>query len=110
VPVRTITRSINNVPGFGKLPVTEMVIESMGSRGIVYFWFQTKTRATQDKNINRFHLTLHAMMRDNTYDLFIRPITAIAYGESLEGAEARLDGYVRDMVPSMNAFLKERAR
>ena len=110
VPVREITRLVSNVPVFGKLPVTEMLVESMGSQNLVYFWFQTKSRATHDKNINRFHLTLHAIERDNTYDLFVRPSTCIADGETTAGAEARLDSYVRDMMGAMNAFLAERVR
>lgn len=108
--VRTTTRKINNVPGFGELPVTEMLVESTGGRNLVYFWFQTKNRATHNKNINRFHLTLHAIERDNTYDLFVRPITRIAANETTEGAEARLDGYVRDMMGAMQFFLVEKIR
>jgi len=109
-PVRTTTRTIGNVPVFGELPVTEMLIENTGSRDIVYFWFQTKSRATHDKSINRFHLTLHAIERENTYDLFIRPITRIAAGETTKSAEARLDNFVRTMMSAMNAFLIERIR
>lgn len=109
-PVRTTTRRIGNVPVFGELPVTEMLMESMGVRQLVYFWFQTKNRVTQDKNINRFHLTLHAIQRDNTYDLFLRPITRISADETTAAAEARLDNYVRTMMGAMNAFLAERAR
>jgi EpsI family protein len=110
VPVRTIKRMIGNVPFFGELPVTELLVESMGSRDLVYFWFQTKSRVTHDKNVNRFHLTLHAIERDNTYDLFVRPITRIAPRETTASAEARLDNYVRDMMGAMNAFLAERIR
>jgi exosortase D (VPLPA-CTERM-specific) len=108
--IRTTTRRISNIPVFGELPVTEMLVESMGGRNLVYFWFQTKNRATHDKNINRFHLTLHAIERDNTYDLFVRPITRVAAGETITGAEARLDDYVRNMMGAMNTFLAERIR
>jgi exosortase D (VPLPA-CTERM-specific) len=109
-PVRITTRRIGNVPVFGELPVTEMLMESVGVRQLVYFWFQTKSRVTQDKNINRFHLTLHAIERDNTYDLFMRPITRIAADETNAVAEARLDNYVRTMMGAMTAFLAERVQ
>ncbi len=101
----TSTHSIENVPRFGTLKVTRMVIERMGMRQLVYFWFQTKDRATHDKNINRFHLTLHAIQRDNTHDLFLRTITPVRNDESLEAAGARMDDFVRTSVSTMERFL-----
>jgi exosortase D (VPLPA-CTERM-specific) len=108
--ISTTTRKISGVPIFGELPVTEMLVDNMGNKLLVYFWFQTKSRATYDKNINRFHLTLHAISRENTYDLFMRPITQISKDESKTDAEARMDNYVRDMLVAMNAFLKDKAQ
>jgi exosortase D (VPLPA-CTERM-specific) len=106
--VRTSTRNVSGVPAFPNLTVTEMVTESMGTRQLVYFWFQTKNRATWDKNINRFHLALHAIQRDNTYDLFIRPITPILPNEKIEDAEKRMDRFVREMMGALIPFLKEK--
>jgi hypothetical protein len=85
-----------------------MVIKKDGVRQLVYFWFQTKEWATYDKNINRFHLSLHALRRDNTYDLFMRPITPIGRSERIEDAEQRLDGFVRELMPVLLQFLKEK--
>jgi exosortase D (VPLPA-CTERM-specific) len=106
--ISTESRTIRNVPVFGNLPVTEMVIEQMGTKQLVYFWFQTKSRATEDKNVNRFHLSLHALTRDNTHDLFIRPILIIRKGESLDDARGRMDEFVRDFMGEMEKFLKEK--
>lgn len=108
--VRTTTRKIANVPGFGELPVTEMLMESMGARYLVFYWFQTKSRVTHDRETNRFHLALHALERDNTYDLFIRPITRIAPDERPADAEARMDVFARDMTVALHNFLAERIR
>jgi exosortase D (VPLPA-CTERM-specific) len=104
----TSTRTVQNVPFFGNLPVTEMVIEQSGRKQLVYFWFQTKDKATDDKNMNRFHLAMHAIRRDNSHDLFIRPITMIYPNETLEQAETRMDLFVRDMMAALLKFLKER--
>ncbi|HUI45143.1 MAG TPA: EpsI family protein [Nitrospirota bacterium] len=101
-------RTITGVPPFGSLEVMTMVIEKEGIRQLVYFWFQTKNRATYDKNINRFHLSLHALQRDNTYDLFLRPITPIDGTERIENAEQRLDTFIRDLMPVLLQFLKEK--
>jgi EpsI family protein len=101
-------RTVKNVERFNDLEVTEMIVERAGKRLLVYFWFQTKSKATYDKNINRFHLSLHAIRRDNTYDLFMRPITPIYTSEKLEDAEKRLDGFVRDMMPVLLQFMQEK--
>jgi hypothetical protein len=47
------------------------------------------------------------MFRDNTYDLFVRPITPVYAGESIQDAEARMDQFVREMMPVLLLFLKE---
>jgi EpsI family protein len=101
------TRIVPEVPIFGNIPVTEMIMENMGTKHLVYFWFQTKSHATDDKNINRFHLSLHALMRDNTHDLFIRSIVAIKPGETLDQARGRMDPFVRDMMDALLHFPKE---
>jgi len=106
--ISTEGRTIRNIPVFGNLRVTEMVMETMGTKQLVYFWFQTKSRATDDKNVNRFHLSLHALTRDNTHDLFIRPILTIRPGESLDEARARMDEFVRDFMGEMEKFLKDK--
>jgi exosortase D (VPLPA-CTERM-specific) len=105
--ISTGIRILPGVPAFGSLPVTEMIMENMGTKHLVYFWFQTKSRATEDKNVNRFHLSLHALTRDNTHALFIRPILAIKPGESLDEARGRMDQFVRDMMDALLRFLKE---
>jgi len=58
-----------------------------------------------------FHLALHAMRRDNTYDLFIRPITFVKPNEKIEDAEERMDGFVREMMePLLQFFPEEQTR
>jgi exosortase D (VPLPA-CTERM-specific) len=100
-------RRIPDVPNFGNVVVSEMVIERMGHRELVYFWFQTKNRFSHNVNINRFHLSLHAIGRDNTHDVFIRPIAEIGSSERVEDTKARLDGFVRAMMPALLGFLEE---
>jgi exosortase D (VPLPA-CTERM-specific) len=107
---KTIEKSrytVADVPKFGKLTVTRMIMKSMGNRMLVYFWFQTKDQASYDKNIHRYHLARHAIKRDNTHALFIRPITMVQKNESLQDAEKRMDGFVRDMMAALFSFLAD---
>ncbi|MBJ6724260.1 exosortase C-terminal domain/associated protein EpsI [Geomesophilobacter sediminis] len=101
-------REIAGDPVWGRLRLTEMVIEGEGATMVVYFWFHTKSRVTGNKSVNRFHLTLHALARDNTYDLFVRPVAVVAPGESVADAEARLDRFVRELSRTERRFLAER--
>jgi len=107
--IRTATRHVRGVTAFPGLEVSEMVVESMGNRNLLYFWYQTKSRESNNKDINRFHLAMHAIRRDNTYDLFIRPSTPVHTNEKVEDAERRMDRFVRDMMAAMIPYLKERA-
>lgn len=101
------SRIIDNVPFWGKIEVTKMIVSQLGSRAVVYFWFQTKNRESDDKNINRFHLALHALQRDNTYDLFVRTITPLGAGRNIESSEQSMDAFVRDMMAAMEKFMEE---
>ncbi|MBF0413341.1 MAG: EpsI family protein [Desulfamplus sp.] len=99
---------IKNISIFTTLAVTKIVMsDDMGNQHLVYFWFQTKDKATHDKNINRFHLAIHAIKRDNTHDLFIRQITKIKDNETIQSAEERLDKFAKEMITPLNEFLKD---
>jgi len=101
------TRIITEVPGFGEIKVRKMLIEKMGLRQLVYYWFQTKKHVSADVNINRFHLTWHALFRENTHDLFIRPISPLQPTESVTDAEKRLDSFVRILMADLLDFLQK---
>ena len=113
--LKVTTHQIEKVPGFGSIEVTEMVVEYLGQKNLVYFWFQTKDKATYNKNINRFHLALHAIHKDNTYDLFIRLITPIQEVDmdneinenKLRASQKRLDNFAREMMGALLRFLEE---
>lgn len=105
--IETTTHDIYNVEHFGNISVIKMVMENLGTRELVYFWFQTKDKTSHDKNINRLHLAFNAIKKDNTYDLFIRPITIIGPNEDIKDAEKRLDQFVREMMIVLLKFLKD---
>jgi exosortase D (VPLPA-CTERM-specific) len=102
------THVIREVPFFNELTISELVMDSLGKKYLVYYWFQTKNRTSHNKDINRFHLSLHAIKRDNTHALFIRQITPINEDESITTAEERMDRFARDMMSTLLSFLKDR--
>ena len=96
---------ISEVPGFDKIVVRKMLIEKMGYRQLVYYWFQTKNRVSSNVNVNRLHLMYHALRKDITHDLFIRPMTPLKPTETVKDATGRLDQFVRDVTVSILDFL-----
>ncbi|RKY41157.1 MAG: EpsI family protein, partial [Candidatus Omnitrophota bacterium] len=68
-------------PHYKEFVVRKMLVEKMGQRQLVYFWFQTKTKIAHIIFQNRFHLAMHALRRDNTYDLTVHVYTPIDENE-----------------------------
>ncbi|BBO85866.1 hypothetical protein DSCO28_64320 [Desulfosarcina ovata subsp. sediminis] len=91
---------------FGDMRATRMVAEKMGSRDLIFFWFQTNRRATHSKSMNRLHLALHALKRENTHDLYVRLITPVANGREDE-AEEVLERFAEDFSEAWESFFKE---
>jgi exosortase D (VPLPA-CTERM-specific) len=107
---KTLSRSrheIKDVPYFGTITISKMLVEKMGERELVYFWFQTKNRTAYDVNINRFHLTMHALERDNTHDLFIRVIAPVKPDVTEKESEAKMDQFVRNVMAALLDYLKK---
>lgn len=104
--VQNEKRIVSGVPVFNEVPVSEMIVENMGDKLLVYYWFQTIDKVTHDKQLNRMHLSMHAIKGESTYDLFLRPITEIGKDESIEEARKRLDAYVIDLIGGVNDFIK----
>ncbi|MBF0235368.1 MAG: VPLPA-CTERM-specific exosortase XrtD [Desulfamplus sp.] len=101
--------TLHEIPYYQTFDVTEMLVGGpMDSRQLVYFWFQTKDRVTHDKNINRFHLAMHAIKKDNTHDLFIRLMTSIEDDDAIQSSRQRLEDFAREMMPALEQFLKDR--
>ncbi|MGD2272553.1 MAG: EpsI family protein, partial [Desulfobacterales bacterium] len=101
---------VTGVPKFNHIVVRKMLIEKMGQRQLVYYWFQTKSRVSPNVNINRLHLALHALYRDNTYDLFIRPMAPLGTRETVAGAQNKLDQFVREMMGVLLNFVSNNQR
>jgi len=104
------THEIRDIPFFNTAKVHTLLVEKTGVKQLVYYWFQTKNRVSHDININRFHLTLHALERDATHDLFIRPTTVIHGNETVEDAQTRMDQFVRELTSALLTFLSEQEK
>lgn len=101
------TRPIDMHPYFIKFRVKELVTEKLHGKNLVYYWFQTNKRVAHNVDLNRLHLAIHAILRDNTPDVFVRVITSVGRKEALSSAQERLDRFVREMEPVLTKFLQK---
>ena len=92
-------------PHYKEFVVRKMLVEKMGQRQLVYFWFQTKSKIAHIIFQNRFHLAIHALRKDNTYDLTVHVYTPIEENERT--AQNRLDNFIRDLEPILVRFLNK---
>ena len=97
-------RLLAAVPPFKSITAQEMIIENMGEKLVVYFWFQTKARTSSNKDIHRAHLSLHALQHDPTYALFVRLIAPVRQGEQVADVRQRIVRFSGDMMPAMQAY------
>jgi exosortase D (VPLPA-CTERM-specific) len=97
------------IPGastyYNEFVVRKMIVEKMGEKQILYFWFQTNRKIANIIFQNRFHLAMSALRRANTYDLTVHTYTPIRDRGDLTTAQERLDNFVRDLEPVMTEFL-----
>jgi exosortase D (VPLPA-CTERM-specific) len=105
--LKTDTYTFKNSFEFPGLSARRMIAEKMDVKVMVFFWFQTNKRATHIKWLNRLHLALHAIERDNTHDLFVRLITPIQ-SDNLKEAEERLDRFAFQFSQTLNDFLAKK--
>ncbi|WP_461833488.1 exosortase C-terminal domain/associated protein EpsI [Desulfothermus sp.] len=91
---------------YNNFVVTRLLVSKMGKKQLVYFWFQTKDKISRNIFENRFHLTLSALKRDNTYDITVHVYTIIKENESIKDAQKRLNGFVRDFESEWLKFFK----
>ncbi len=87
--------------------VTKLLVSKMGQKQLVYFWFQTKSKIARNIFENRFDLAIHALKRDNTYDITVHVYTPIKQNENVNTAQRRLDNFVRDLEEVMISFFSK---
>ena len=98
------SRPLVGIPPFKTIAAQEMVIENLGEKLVVYFWFQTKTKTSSNKDIHRAHLSLHALQHDPTYALFVRMIAPVRPGEQVDDVRRRIERFSGDMLLTMQVY------
>jgi exosortase D (VPLPA-CTERM-specific) len=86
-------------------PFNRVIIERDGSRELVYYWFDERGRKVANEYWAKWYLLVDAITKDRTDGSLIRLITQIPADETEHQADARLNSFMHDVLPSLGRFL-----
>ena len=82
-------------------------MEKSGAKELSYYWFSMRGRTLTNLYQVKFYTFWDALTRQRTDGALVRLITPVYENESLEQAEARLQGFMKEMVPVLREYIPE---
>jgi exosortase D (VPLPA-CTERM-specific) len=104
----TITQFGRRSFGTGQ-PLNRAIIERNGSKQLVYYWYDERGRWIASEYWSKWYLLSDAITKNRSDGSLIRLITPILPNERERDADSRLESFMRDLVPSLSAFLPSHA-
>ncbi len=92
-------------PGEGPMKVNRAIMEKAGLRQLVYYWFLQRGRVLTNAYELKWFVFWDALTKQRTDGALVRVITPVYGDEGLGEAEARLQGFVREVVPVLDGFV-----
>jgi exosortase D (VPLPA-CTERM-specific) len=95
------------VPGHdgGFMRVNRAFMEKVGQRQLAYYWFPQRGRVLTNAYQLKIFAFWDALTRQRTDGALVRLITPVYESEELKDAEARLQAFVRDIVPVLAEYI-----
>ena len=87
------------------ITVNRAIMEKSGFRQLSYFWFPARGRILTNAWEMKLYTFWDALTRQRTDGALVRVITPVLQGEQVEEAEARLQGFTREIVPVLDEFI-----
>lgn len=100
-------RSDISLGGDATLPVNRAVISKGPYRQISYYWFPMRGRMLTNAFQMKWFNFWDALTQQRTDGALVRVIAPVGENENPAEAEARLQGFIREMVPVLGTFLPE---
>ena len=96
------------IAGQGRLiTINRAIMEKNGAQQIAYFWFPARGRILTNAWELKIYTFWDALTRQRTDGALVRVITAVYPDENIEGAEARLQDFTRQIVPVLDGFISK---
>jgi exosortase D (VPLPA-CTERM-specific) len=89
------------------ITVNRALMEKAGYRDLTYYWFAQQGRILASSYQVKAHTFWNALTKHRTDGALVRLITPVYENEKLGDAEARLQGFMRLMVPVLKEYIPE---
>jgi len=87
------------------LPVNLLLVEQMGTRLVVFYWFLQRGRWLASEYLNKFYMGYDGLFRRRTDGAIIRLITPA--GDDIESARKRLISFADLLLPVLPQFIPD---
>ncbi|GIT93300.1 hypothetical protein JANAI61_37580 [Jannaschia sp. AI_61] len=92
---------------YGTFTLNRAVIEMGLSRQLVYYWFEQRGERMTNDYLAKASVVYDSLTTGRTDGALVRFVTPIAPGEDEAVADARLQGFMADLLPRLPAFIPE---
>lgn len=104
LPVQSSHLTVS-LPGQAAFPVNRYVIAKRGARQLVLYWYLAHDRSVASEYWAKYYLVADSIRLNRSDGSLIRVVTPLATGESVDSAQARLLGFVANLVPHLGAYV-----
>jgi len=96
-----------SVTGYGDdtMKVNRAAMEKVGNRQLVYYWFLQRGRVLTNAYELKMFVFWDALTKHRTDGALVRVVTPIYGSEEIGDAEARLKGFLGEVVPVLDEFI-----
>jgi exosortase D (VPLPA-CTERM-specific) len=92
---------------YGDFTLNRAVIEQGLSKQLVYYWFEQRGRRMTNDYAAKMTVIYDSLTRGRTDGAIVRFVTPILDGEDEATADARLQGFMADLLPRLPQFIPE---
>jgi EpsI family protein len=96
-----------NIPGRAPFRIKRAVLEQPGSRQLAYYWFPMRGRDLTSAYEMKLYNFIDAMLKHRTDGALVRIMTPLGPDESPQDGDARLQEFMKDVLPILDQYLPE---
>jgi len=89
------------------MPVKRAFMEKSGQRELTYYWFAMRGRTLTNLYQVKLYTFWDALTKHRTDGALVRLITPVYDKETVQEAEARLQGFTREIVPVLKEYIPD---
>lgn len=105
--IKDIREELIDIQGASKLLVNKVVIQKGEYRQLVYYWFKQRDRIIANEYATKWYLFWDGLTQNRTDGALVRLTAIMQPDEEFSDTEARLLGFVADLVPLLDEYIPD---